>query len=187
MTTVQERQALSVNLPARPLTLDDVAKLADADDVHRYELDGGRLIVMPPPTNDHQELISAFTFWFMLHGRGPKHVLGAVGVRTVYGANGRCPDLVVLRESAPRGTVWIDPALVLLAIEVVSPSSKTDDRLAKPAEYAAAGIPHFWRVDNDAAGATVHQFRRGEGDPTYHLGQVVSMEKLLAGEPPQLG
>ena len=36
---------------------------------------------------------------------------------------------------------------VLLAVEVVSAGSVTTDRVTKPAEYAQAGIPHFWRVD----------------------------------------
>jgi Uma2 family endonuclease len=36
---------------------------------------------------------------------------------------------------------------VLLAVEVMSPSSVSNDRVSKPAQYAAAGIPHFWRLE----------------------------------------
>ncbi|MDT7799235.1 MAG: hypothetical protein QOI78_2668 [Actinomycetota bacterium] len=51
-------------------------------------------------------------------------------------------------------------------IEVMSPGSITADRTGKPAEYARAGIPHFWRVENetdDVRGLTVFRYRL---DPT---------------------
>ena len=32
----------------------------------------------------------------------------------------------------------------------MSRSSVSTDRIAKPAQYAAAGIPHFWRLEPDA-------------------------------------
>ena len=38
---------------------------------------------------------------------------------------------------------------VLLAVEVMSPSSVSTDRVSKPAQYAAAGIPYFWRLEPD--------------------------------------
>jgi Uma2 family endonuclease len=43
----------------------------------------------------------------------------------------------------------IGPGDLLLAVEVMSPSSVATDRVAKPAQYAAAGIPHFWRLELD--------------------------------------
>ncbi|HWG95200.1 MAG TPA: Uma2 family endonuclease, partial [Mycobacteriales bacterium] len=41
------------------------------------------------------------------------------------------------------------PSDVLLAVEVMSPTSVTTDRVTKPAQYAAAGIPHYWRLEPD--------------------------------------
>ncbi len=38
------------DLPARPLTLDDVTRLAEAGTRHRFELSEGNLLVMPPRT-----------------------------------------------------------------------------------------------------------------------------------------
>lgn len=37
----------------------------------------------------------------------------------------------------------------------MSPRSVTNDRITKPAVYARAGIPHFWRIERDADGITV--------------------------------
>lgn len=59
------------------------------------------------------------------------------------------PDLVVIKaegETGRRQTRY-EAADVLLAVEVVSPDSEERDRDTKPHKYAAARIPHFWRVD----------------------------------------
>lgn len=38
---------------------------------------------------------------------------------------------------------------VLLAVEVMSPSSNANDRVAKPAQYAVAGIAYFWPIEQE--------------------------------------
>jgi Uma2 family endonuclease len=47
---------------------------------------------------------------------------------------------------------------VLLAVEIVSPTSVGMDRITKPAIYAGAGIPCYWRVETDG-GIQVHTYR----------------------------
>ena len=59
------------------------------------------------------------------------------------------PDLVVVHTEADadqRQTRY-EARDVVLAVEVVSPDSEARDRDTKPGKYAAAGIPHFWRVE----------------------------------------
>ena len=56
---------------------------------------------------------------------------------------------------------------VLLAVEVVSPDSEARDRKTKPAKYAAAGIPHFWRVEEAQDRAVVHVFELEPTTRTY--------------------
>jgi Uma2 family endonuclease len=94
-----------------------------------------------------------------------------------------------VRRSASAGRiVWIDPAEVLLAIEIVSPGSAGLDRHLKPVEYARAGIPHFWRVERDGP-ATVHRFGLGagaDGEPVYVARGAVLLDDLLAGPVPDL-
>jgi Uma2 family endonuclease len=177
--------SVSVRLPARALTLDDVAELAGRDPDHRYELQEGNLLVMPPADEEHAEMIMRIGGWLMAGGYSGR-VLATPGVRV--GSSGRSPDVVV-RRSAPTGrAVWIDPADVLLAIEIVSPGSAELDRHLKPVEYARAGIPHFWRVERDGP-ATVHTFGLGsgqEGDPVYVPRTVALLEDLLSGLVPSL-
>jgi Uma2 family endonuclease len=59
----------------------------------------------------------------------------------------RRPDVVIYDASRPDDAV-LRPEHCVLVVEVMSPGSVTTDRFDKPAEYAAAGIEHFWRVEN---------------------------------------
>src|SRR5262245_27310322 len=106
-------------LPARPLTLDDVTGLAQADPRHRFELSEGNLVVMPPGTWRHQEISGLIFSWFLSHGyRGRVNV--APAVRTADdNFNGRIPDVVVTTGPVAEDTVWLAPESVALAIEIV--------------------------------------------------------------------
>ena len=60
--------------------------------------------------------------------------------------NYREPDLCVCRSAAVEAG-RVHASDLLLAVEVMSPSSRSTDRVAKPAQYAGAGIPHYWRIE----------------------------------------
>lgn len=60
----------------------------------------------------------------------------------------RIADVVVVREElVTRDVLAASPEDVVLAVEVVSPSSVTTDRVTEPTQYAAVGIDHYWRVE----------------------------------------
>lgn len=189
MTIMEPETRLSIDLPGRGLTLDDVAHLAAADELHRYELDEGNLLVMPPADTEHAALITRLLVWFVTHGYPPDRVLPTPGLRVAGQSTGRSPDLLVLRDAIPR-TVWVEPAEVLLAIEIVSPGSEKLDRMIKPAEYARAGIGRYWRVEREAGPATAHMYSLGtdeQGEPAYLGHRAALLDDLLAGGPPHLG
>jgi Uma2 family endonuclease len=103
------------------------------------------------------------------------------------GRLGRTPDLLVLR-AAPPATVWVDPAYVSLVVEVVSDGSEDLDHKIKPAEYAAARIAHFWRVDRghdvDSSVVGLHVLDAEVGG--YRQVRLCLLRELLAGDPPDL-
>jgi Uma2 family endonuclease len=70
-----------------------------------------------------------------------------------------------LSRRHPAGAEWFG-----LVVEVVSPRTRKTDRFLKPAEYAAAGIPCFWRVELEPE-PVVHGFRLDAGryEPTEAL------------------
>jgi Uma2 family endonuclease len=69
----------------------------------------------------------------------------------------RRPDVVVYRASLPDDAV-LRPQHCVLVVEVMSPGSVTTDQTDKPAEYATAGIPHYWRAEQDPTDGNLSVF-----------------------------
>src|SRR5258708_3989450 len=61
----------------------------------------------------------------------------------------RRPDIVLYRCLDRDRDERLRAEHALLVIEIVSPGSETQDTSDKPAEYAKAGIPHYWIVRLD--------------------------------------
>ncbi|GAA3188207.1 Uma2 family endonuclease [Dactylosporangium siamense] len=172
---------VTLNVPPRPLTVHDVTALAEADELHCFELTEGNLVVIPPRTLGHQHSASRLGVWLMNHGFPGRTGL-FVGLKTTDDdLNGRVPDVAVTKGYVPGETVWIPAENVLLAAEIVSAGSERTDRWFKPLEYAAAGIEHFWRVEPDG---TVLRFRLVDG--AYAEIGKDPLDALLAGEVPDL-
>ncbi|MFC4065672.1 Uma2 family endonuclease [Actinoplanes subglobosus] len=126
-------------------TTDDLDQLPE-DGVRRELLDGV-LLVSPSPTDIHQ--IIAARLMVALEESCPDHlqVTQAVEIR-MSSTRAFIPDvLVATDEAARRGGRYYTPSEVVLAVEVVSPSSVSMDRITKPALYAQAGIRHYWRIE----------------------------------------
>ncbi len=125
-------------------TIEDVLTLPD--DAPRVEVRGGRLVPVPKPSIDHQRVVGMLWQWLRRNapaGHQPCTNVGILlGLRDTFE-----PDLAVLRPPLVRNHHYFDPRQVTLAVEVVSDSTKRRDRLEKPCEYAAAGIAHFWRIE----------------------------------------
>ena len=127
-------------------TLEDVLTLPG--DAPRVELRDGVMIVVPTPTLGHQDIGNLLWMWFRRHAPEEFRPATAVGVAVGLGDSLE-PDVLLLRQPAESKNHFFRPARVALAVEVVSPGTKRRDRLEKPSEYAAAGIPHYWRIEQD--------------------------------------
>ncbi|MDF2704861.1 MAG: hypothetical protein K0R62_513, partial [Nonomuraea muscovyensis] len=81
------------------------------------------------------------------------------------------PDICVIAAGADRGPeqTFYRAREVLLAVEVVSPESRTRDRERKPTLYAKAGIPHFWRVENESGRPVVYVYELDPATRGYAL------------------
>ncbi|MER7439578.1 Uma2 family endonuclease [Micromonospora avicenniae] len=66
------------------------------------------------------------------------------------------PDVLVTElDAASRNPSHYRPNEVMLVVEIVSEGSRSIDRVLKPALYAEADIPYFWRIETEA-GIVVH-------------------------------
>lgn len=149
----------TLDIPLDGWTVDDLDALPN-DDHLRYELVDGCLLVTPPPPLRHQS--AAAQLAFLLHGAVGDgwRVIGEAGLR-IDRVNYRVPDVMVIAASALT-KAKADPGDMLLAVEVMSPSSVSTDRVTKPAQYAAAGIPYFWRVELREPVLVTHALEGGD-------------------------
>jgi len=128
---------------SRPLARADLAKMPD--DGHRYELLDGALLVTPAPSYAHQTVVSRL--WRILEEARPPELRVIIAPFDVVLADDTVlqPDVLVARRRDL--TARALPAAPVLAVEVLSPSTRRIDQLLKPSSYAAAGVAHYWVVD----------------------------------------
>jgi Uma2 family endonuclease len=135
------------------VSLDDLTAMMTADEHHRYEISPeGFLSMTPPPGYGHALIASRLVGWLIAAGVPADLVFQGVGLRIPGrgGVGGRIPDLVVWSKAQADG-VWLPVDDVLLVVEIISPGSEGVDTVTKRAEYAVAGIPQYWTVDQDPA------------------------------------
>ena len=156
-------------------TLEDVLNLPD--DAPRVELSDGVMIVVPSPTLGHQFIGNLLWSWLAQHAPEQFAPATAVGVAVTVDSTLE-PDVLLLRRPLVLINHFVTASQVIIAIEVVSAGTKRRDRLEKPVEYAAAGIPHFWRIEQDP----IHVFAYALGKSGYEL-VADATDELVLTEP----
>ena len=143
--------------PVRPLTVAEYAALPEDGEI-RYELQEGILVMAPSPITDHQRCLRRLLR--ELEDQVPDGLepipdvdIDLQLVRPAQPGFVRRPDLVVVTyaaiERTRRERGLLRASDVVLALEIISPSSRRMDTVVKHGEYADAGIPHYWVVDLD--------------------------------------
>ncbi|HEX4824765.1 MAG TPA: Uma2 family endonuclease [Candidatus Polarisedimenticolaceae bacterium] len=142
---------------ARKLTYSDLPP--EPTDGRRYELIRGRLFVNPSPNTIHQ-LISmrlSVTLYGYFETRGHRVFQAPTDVILTPG-DVFIPDIVVaaLDDITIRG-IERPP---LIAVEILSPSTRRNDLRLKKTRYAELGIPHYWIVDPGERWVECHRLER---------------------------
>ncbi|HEY0970045.1 MAG TPA: Uma2 family endonuclease [Gemmatimonadales bacterium] len=116
----------------------------------RYELIDGELLVTPAPTWSHQEAV--MRLWrelddYLHESSVGRPVVSPADIELEVGTVLQ-PDVFVVpaRDVRPHGT-WRDVRGLLLAIEILSPSSARYDRVVKRRFFQRMGVPEYWIVD----------------------------------------
>jgi Uma2 family endonuclease len=160
----------------REFTEDDLAAMPD--DGNRYELVDGALIVTPSPVTQHQ--IAVGELHLLLRAGCPpdlRVMLAPLDVR-ISATTVLQPDLLVAaKESFAEKNL---PETPLLAVEVLSPSTRHIDLGLKRSRYEAAGCPSYWVVDPDTPSITVWEL---EGDAYRRVGVAAGDESLRLARP----
>ncbi len=150
---------------ARRWTRDAV--LALPDDGRRRELIDGELVVTPSPSDSHQRAVGELYFLLRLAlSRTPETAASllfspadiSLGEDEILQ-----PDLFIYRTASGRIREWSDIASLLVAIEILSPSTARYDRGLKRLRYQRARVPEYWIVDLD--GRVVERWRPDDARP----------------------
>lgn len=168
-----------MGMPAmrRHWTTDQVANLQqESRHWPRYELIDGELVVTPSPDVEHQ--VAVVELVLNLHGYVNQHRLGTTltspaDIRLLPESILQPDVFVVPPPSGPRGErkpQWSDVKALVLAVEIISPSSIRTDRIQKRDLYMRAAVPDYWVVDLE--GRVVEQWSPHRPTP------VISAETL---------
>lgn len=130
-------------------------------DQRRVELLDGALLVSPNPARPHQRLSSRL--WAALDRACPDglEVQEAVNIR-LGPERILIPDLAVVTLADSDG-VTCEASEVRLVVEILGPNRRRTDEAVKPALYAAAGIPHYLRIDLGPDGPEATAYAPSEG------------------------
>lgn len=151
----------------------------------RVEVVDGYAHVSPSPTAIHQRIVLRLAT--ILAAACPPGMECFIGLDVRLcddPLHVRIPDLVVVRGEVQS---VLRPNQVVLAIEIVSPSTVTVDRIHKRQEYLQAGIEDYWLVDwsGDRVsleifhdGALYAVFEGGEADVIHPFPLTVNLSLL---------
>lgn len=123
------------------------------DDGQRHEIIDGVHHVTPSPATLHQFVVSELMGLLFVYLRvepvgwvltSPSDIELAPDTLVQ-------PDILVLPRTGDRPPrSWAQAALPILAVEVISPSSRSRDRIVKRPRYQRAGIAEYWIVDAES-------------------------------------
>jgi len=143
--------------PIHLLTIAEYAELGETE--HGYtELVEGRLLMSPSPAFRHNRAMGRLYLQLTEQAPTDLEVIQELDVDLELApadepGSSRRPDLMVVRREigdrfVAEGGV-LPASEVLLAVEIVSPSSRRIDHAHKRSDYADAGIPNYWIIDID--------------------------------------
>ena len=138
-------------------TVDDLAALPD--DGLQYELADGVLLVSPAPRPKHQRAL--LNLAVLLKAAAPPELEVFVAPLDFQPTRQRSlqPDvLVVRRRDVGEENITKAP---LLAVEVLSPSTRAKDLILKRALYEDSGVSSYWVVDPDEPSLVVWELEDG--------------------------
>ncbi len=143
------------------------------DDGRRYEVIDGELFVTPSPSMLHQR--AALDLYSLLRHYSKSCGLECLAAPTDVTFSRRrsvVPDVLVIPTIDGRGADRFESVgRLVLAVEVISPSSARTDRHRKRKLYQSEAVPEYWIVD--AAQRFVERWRPGDEEPEILVDSLV--------------
>ncbi|MGP4110124.1 Uma2 family endonuclease [Streptomyces sp. 4N509B] len=135
-------------------------RVRDLDVPFEWELVAGRIVPRGQTKLWHDQVRNE-VYFRLRSARRPPYSVAAERCVMISPDTVLKPDVVVYDKTGEDVfTQDCTPATkVRLVVEVVSPGTRMEDRFVKPALFAEARIPHYWRVERDSDDLPrVHEF-----------------------------
>lgn len=161
---------------SRPLTADDLELMPD--DGHRYELIDGVLLVAPSPRHVHQRGVGNLHLVMRAAVPDDLEVLLAPFDVRLADDTVMIPDLLVARRADI--TERNLPTAPVLAVEVLSLSTRSFDLHTKKDRFRRSGCAHYWVVDPLVPSITAWRL---EGDEYVLASEASGLEVLVLDAP----
>lgn len=168
-------EAVETVLPlpqGRPFTRADLESVPD--DGHRYEIIDGVLIVSPAPNRWHQRVVRELILLLGPNVPADLELLSAPFDVAVSDETVIQPDLIVASQADFTDREL--PVAPLLAIEILSPSTRRHDLMVKHSVLEEFGCSSYWVIDPDEPRLIAWELRDGKyvevanvaGHDTWH-------------------
>ena len=141
----------------------------------RYELLDGELLMTPAPAPRHQIAVGAMHFTLAGHCNTEHLGVALMSPADIELAPESImqPDVFVVPEELVPGEHdgWEGVRWLLLAVEILSPSTQREDRVRKRDFYLAHGVREYWIVDLDAR--VIERWTPEQTTPELHRNEMV--------------
>lgn len=133
------------------LTFKQFLDLDYGEELNEYELVAGRLVLMPEPSELHEEILEFLPFMFELayRKRKLKYSVRKRNALQISETQSRRPDIAIIQrpqfypDDQPRIGIQTKPFMI---VEIAS-SNWSTDLIDKQEEYLALGVPEYWIID----------------------------------------
>lgn len=152
-------------------TLEEFWALPEPDDRSHYELIEGVLHIVPPPTNEHDDIIAflteALTLYVVAQGRPGRifHPRASIHRDDLWGTYLE-PDMMYVSNDL-RNKMRDRRTSADIVFECVSEGSSVYDRTTKADTCLALGIKELWLIDSDSETVEVRIARTVDGAPSW--------------------
>ena len=133
------------------LTFKQFLDFDDSNELNEYELVAGRLVLMPEPSELHEEILEFISFMFELayRKRKLKYSVRKRNALQISETQSRRTDIAIIQrpqfypDDRPRMGIQTQPFMI---VEIAS-SNWSTDLIDKQEEYLILGVPEYWIID----------------------------------------
>lgn len=148
---------------------------------HTELIDGALIFMMSPQRSWHARVVTRLTT--ALDDQAPEGFLIDREMTVKLNEKNRPePDVLAVTVPYDPDRTRYFPDQVALAIEVVSDESADRDRSLKPFKYAQAGIPHYWRIEEENGLPVIHTYELDDTTRAY-VATGINRERMKTAVP----